>query len=274
MHALEPKVGRFFTDEENQKRGRVAVIGMTVVREIFGGQNPIGEMIKINKINFQVIGILPEKGATGWRDQDDIIIMPVLTALHRLLGRDNLDSIEVEVNEAQNLESTKNLMIDLMLSKHSLPPSLQENAFEVRNMADIQAAMAESSKTMTLLLTTIAAISLLVGGIGIMNIMLVSVTERTREIGLRKALGARRWDILAQFLSESVVVSLVGGLAGILLGWIITIVLSSYIGWNTSISPGAVIVSFGFSVSIGVIFGFYPARKASGLNPIDALRHD
>jgi macrolide transport system ATP-binding/permease protein len=274
IHNLEPKFGRFFTEEENQKRARVAVIGMTLVRELFAGQNPLGEMIKINKVSFEIIGLLPEKGATGWRDQDDMIILPLLTGMHRLLGRETLDAIEIEVDEAKNIESTQELIKELMNKQHPLPPSMQENAFEVRNMADIQAAMAESSKTMSLLLTTIAAISLLVGGIGIMNIMLVSVTERTREIGLRKALGARRWDILAQFLSESVVVSLLGGFAGIILGWLCTLILSSLLEWTTSISLGAVAVSFGFSVSIGIIFGFYPAKKASALHPIEALRHD
>jgi macrolide transport system ATP-binding/permease protein len=274
MHVAEPAMGRFFTEYENQKRLRVAVIGMTIVREVFGGENPIGEMIKINKVNFQVIGILPEKGANSFRDQDDIIIIPTMTALHRLFGRETLDAIEFEIADPLKLDSSQDQILEIMKTRHPLPPSIQDNAFEVRNMADIQAAMAESSRTMSVLLTTIAAISLLVGGIGIMNIMLVSVTERTREIGLRKAIGARRWDILAQFLSESVVVSLVGGLAGIVLGWLATEVLSAAVGWNTSITLNSVLVSFLFSASIGVIFGFYPARKASALHPIEALRHD
>lgn len=274
IHVAEPTMGRFFTEEENQKRMRVAVIGMTIVREVFGGQNPIGEMMKINKVNFQVIGILPEKGANSFRDQDDMILIPTLTALHRLFGRETLDAIEFEIEDPLKLDSSQDQILELMKTRHPLPPSIQDNAFEVRNMADIQAAMAESSKTMSLLLTSIAAISLLVGGIGIMNIMLVSVTERTREIGLRKAIGARRWDILAQFLSESVVVSLVGGLAGIVLGFVATEAISAIVGWNTSISLNSVLVSFLFSASIGIIFGFYPARKASGLHPIEALRHD
>ena len=273
MHATIPQVGRFFTDEENQKRARVAVIGVTLVRELFEDKNPIGEMIKINKVNFQVIGILPEKGSNGWRDQDDIVIIPVLTAMHRLLGKEYLDYIEIEIAKAEDIDSSQDTIMEMMTKRHRIPVS-QPEAYEIRNMADIQAALAESSKTMSLLLASIAAISLLVGGIGIMNIMLVSVTERTREIGLRKAVGARRADILSQFLAEAVVVSAVGGVIGIFLGWGITSALSIFAGWTTSISPSSVILSFAFSASIGIIFGIYPARKASQLHPIDALRHD
>lgn len=269
-----PTIGNFFTDADNQKRARVAVIGMTVVRELFGKNNPLGEMIKINRVNFQIIGILPEKGATGFRDQDDVIIIPVLTAMHRLLGKDYVDSIDLEITDPNKMDMAEEKIIDMMNNRHRVPPALRKNAFEIRNMADIQAAVQQSSKTMSVLLSSIAAISLIVGGIGIMNIMLVSVTERTREIGLRKAIGARRWDILAQFLAESVVVSAVGGIIGIILGWLITIVINSFSGWSTSISASSVILSFFFSASIGIIFGIYPARKASLLNPIDALRHE
>lgn len=274
MHAAQPEVGRFFSEEDNQKRARVAVIGMTLVRELFRSQSPIGEMIKINRVSFQVIGVLPEKGATGWRDQDDIIVIPVLTAMHRLLGKDYVDSIELEVREAAAIPTVQDTALDLMYSRHRVPVSLRQEAFQIRNMADIQAALSESSQTMSLLLASIAAISLLVGGIGIMNIMLVSVTERTKEIGLRKAIGARRRDILLQFLTESVVVSVVGGLIGIVTGWAITMALSSIAGWATSISPQSVFLAFFFSAFIGTVFGIYPATKASRLNPIDALRYE
>jgi macrolide transport system ATP-binding/permease protein len=274
MHTAVPQVGRFFTEEENLMRGRVAVVGATIVRELFAGQNPVGEMMKINKVSFQVIGVLPEKGATGWRDQDDIVVIPVNTAMHRLLGKEYADFIEIEVGNAADMDSTQQAVLDLMISRHRIPPSQQEDAFQVRNMADIQAALSQSSKTMGMLLASIAAISLLVGGIGIMNIMLVSVTERTREIGLRKAIGAKRWDILSQFLAEAVVVSTVGGGFGIALGWLITVVLSKVAGWTTTISPANVLLAFGFSASIGIIFGIYPARKASILHPIDALRYE
>jgi macrolide transport system ATP-binding/permease protein len=274
IHNANPTIGRFFTEVETQKRARIAVIGMTVVREIFGKKNPIGEMIKINKVNFQVIGILPEKGATSFRDQDDVVIIPVLTAMHRLLGKDYVDSISLEISDPDKMDMAEDKIIDLMNTRHRVAPALRKSAFEIRNMADIQAAVQQSSATMSILLSSIAAISLIVGGIGIMNIMLVSVTERTREIGLRKAIGARRWDILAQFLAESVVVSAVGGFIGIILGWLITVGINYFSGWSTSISPSSIILSFFFSASIGIIFGIYPARKASLLHPIDALRHE
>lgn len=273
MRAAEPQVGRFFTDDENMRRSRVAVIGATIVRELFGQANPIGETIKINKNSFQVIGILPEKGATGWRDQDDIIVIPLFTAMHRLLGKDYVDSIDIEVSDAGRTEEVEDAVVDLMKSRHRVAPS-NEDAFNVRNMADIQAALSQSSQTMGALLASIAAISLLVGGIGIMNIMLVSVTERTKEIGLRKAIGARRNDILLQFLAESVVVSVVGGLLGVALGWAITVALSLLAGWATSISSQSVLLAFFFSAFIGIVFGIYPAKKASQLHPIDALRFE
>lgn len=274
MHASIPEVGRFFTDEENAKRARVAVIGETVRRELFGDRSVIGEMIKINRVNFQIIGVLPEKGATGWRDQDDVILVPLATAMFRLLGREYVDVIEAQIDKPENLDSAQTAIANVMSTQHKIPLSQQEEAFQIRNMADIQQALQQTSQTMSLLLAAIAAISLLVGGIGIMNIMLVSVTERTKEIGLRKAIGARRNDILMQFLSESVVVSVVGGLIGIALGWLITLLLSAVAGWATSISIESVLLSFFFSALIGVIFGVYPAKKAAGLNPIDALRYE
>jgi macrolide transport system ATP-binding/permease protein len=274
MHASTPQTGRFFTEEENQKRARVAVIGTTIVRELFGDQSPIGEMIKINKVNFQVIGVLPAKGSSGFRDQDDQIIVPVLTAMYRLMGKTALDSIEVEMKAGSDMEAASDTMIAMMESRHKVAASQGTEAFNVFNMADVQAAVSSSSKTMSLLLASIAAISLLVGGVGIMNIMLVSVTERTREIGLRKAVGARPSDILLQFLIESVVVSAVGGLIGIAIGWLITIAVASALGWATSVSLGSVLLSFIFSAGVGVVFGIYPARKASNLNPIEALRYE
>jgi len=274
MRAATPQVGRFFTDAENQKRARVAVIGLTVVRELFGNANPIGEQIKINKINFQVIGILPEKGASTWRDEDDVIIIPVLTAMHRLLGKEYVDYIDIEASDRGSMQEVTDAVTALMLQRHRVPLSQRTEAYNIRNMADIQAAMSETSKTMSTLLAAIATISLVVGGIGIMNIMLVSVTERTREIGLRKAVGARPRDILTQFLSEAVVVSVVGGVAGILIGWLATVILSTLAGWTTSVSPVAVVMAFLFSAGIGMVFGIYPARKAAQLNPIVALRHE
>lgn len=273
MHNLEPEVGRFFDEEEVSHRARVAVLGATLVHELFNDRNPVGEMIKIDKIIFQVIGVLPPRGANAFRDQDDVIVIPYTTGMKRLMGRDFLDYIDIEVNSPDNLTVTQDMVYKMMMKRHHIAPS-QNQAFEIRNMADIQQAMAQSNQTMSTLLAVIALISLIVGGIGIMNIMLVSVTERTKEIGLRKAIGAMGSDILMQFLAESVVISTVGGLLGIILGWVSTELISIFSGWTTSISTLSVVISFGFSATVGLIFGIYPAKRASQLNPIEALRHE
>ncbi len=273
MRAAQPVLGRFFTEEENQRRSRVIVLGQTVARELFGEQSPIGEMVKVNKIGFQVIGILPEKGATAWRDQDDLAVIPVITAMRRVLGKDFVDSVDIEVKDAESLEPVQEKVNELVMRLHRLPPS-QKDSFDVRNMAELQAALTETSRTMTWLLGSIAAVSLLVGGIGIMNIMLVSVTERTREIGLRKAIGAKKRDILSQFLVEAIVVSVAGGALGILLGVGISVLLTQVAGWATHVSWQSVALSAFFSITVGVVFGLWPARKAASLNPIDALRYE
>jgi len=274
LRAAQPPVGRFFTDEENQRRARVAVIGMTVVRELFGDANPLGETIKINKVSFQVIGILPVKGASAWNDEDDIVVIPLLTAMYRVLGKDYVDYIDIQAERREDMDDVSQAAIDLMIARHRVPPSLQQDAFMVRNLAEIQSALTETSRTMAWLLASIATVSLIVGGIGIMNIMLVSVAERTREVGLRKAIGARSRDILLQFLVETIAVSVVGGTAGIVLGWTATVLLTVLAGWGASVSPGAVLLAFLFSAAIGILFGLYPARKAARLDPIAALRHE
>ena len=273
MRAAQPTIGRFFTAEEMNKRARVVVLGMTLVRELFGDANPLGEYVKINKVNFLVIGILPEKGATGWFDQDDIAVIPLTTAMYRLLGKDYLDGIDVEIRSAEEIETAQDAMHDLIIRTHRLPPS-QTESFEIRNMAEIQAALTETSRTMSWLLASIAAVSLLVGGIGIMNIMLVSVTERTREIGIRKAVGARQRDILTQFLTEALVVSILGGGLGILLGWITSTMVSKLAGWPALVTLSSILLAVGFSGLVGVVFGLWPATKAASLNPIDALRYE
>jgi len=240
---------------------------------LFGEANPLGEYIKINKVNFLVVGILPEKGATGWMDQDDLVLMPLTTAMYRLLGKEYLDSVDLEIYSADDIPAAQEEIKALIVRTHRLPPS-QTESFEIRNMAEIQAMLTETSRTMSFLLASIAAVSLLVGGIGIMNIMLVSVTERTREIGVRKAVGARRRDILAQFLTEALVVSITGGGIGILLGWLISMLVSSLAGWPVSVTVSSIILAVGFSAVIGIIFGLWPAQKAARLNPIEALRYE
>jgi macrolide transport system ATP-binding/permease protein len=274
IRASTPIQGRFFTDHENRNRERVGMVGTTVVRELFDGKNPIGETIKINKISFRVIGVLPSKGNSGFRDNDDVVVIPIRTAMYRLSGVDRVDSIEIEVSRVEDLERVESDVSDFMNIRKKIPPSQAEAAFSVNNLASIRDTFTQTSKTMSLLLATIAAISLLVGGIGIMNIMLVSVTERTKEIGLRKAVGAFPSDILIQFLVESVVVSLLGGIAGIILGSIITFSLGKLTGWATIVSFNSILLAFIFSAGIGIIFGIYPARKASKLSPIEALRSE
>jgi len=274
IHTSDPIAGRYFDDIEITKRARVAVVGITVVRELFGNKNPIGELIKINKINFQIIGVLPQKGANGFRDRDDIIMIPITTAMYRLFGKTYVDSIDIEITDAKWIPRAEKDIKSIMNTRHRIPHFLQDNAYEIKNMADVQQAMSQSSKTMSYLLSSIAAISLLVGGIGIMNIMLVSVTERTKEIGLKKAIGARRRDISMQFLIESITVSTMGGIFGIVFGILITFAISIFTSWATAITLGPVLLAFLFSVITGVAFGIYPAQKASELNPIESLRHD
>jgi len=274
LRASTPPQGRFFTRSENETEARVCVVGPTIVKELFEGKNPVGEIIKINRIAFLVVGILPVKGSSGFRDNDDVVILPIKTAMNRLSGENYVDSIEVEVDRPENIEQVESDLSTFMMARKRIPASQQDDAFVVHNLASIRDTFSQTSKTMSMLLATIAAISLLVGGIGIMNIMLVSVTERTKEIGLRKAVGAFPRDILMQFLVESIVVSILGGLAGILLGAAITFTLSKVTGWATSVSIDSIALSFLFSAGIGIIFGIYPARKAARLSPIEALRSE
>jgi len=265
--------GRFFSDAEMITRTRVALLGKTVIRELFENENPIGESVKINRINFRVIGTLPEKGATGWRDRDDEIILPLNTAMYRLLGKEYVDYIDVQVENEKEMGRVQEEVKKLIMRRHNIPPA-KEDTIEVRNMAEIQEAVSSTARTFAWLLGSIAFISLLVGGIGIMNIMLVSVTERTREIGLRKAIGANNQDILSQFIIEAIAICLVGGILGILFGAGTSFGLSKFAGWSTKVSVAAVLLAFLFSGGIGLFFGLWPARKASLLNPIEALRYE
>jgi macrolide transport system ATP-binding/permease protein len=270
-----PVLGRFFTKGEDTLRARVAVLGKTVVKEIFGDEdsNPVGEYIKINRIDFQVIGVLPTKGSKGYRDEDDKVLIPLNTAMYRFAGSKELHYLDVQVKNDADMNKVGEDIKTRLLFTHRLPLS-ERDAVRVINMAEIQAAMEAMGKAFSLLLGSIAFISLLVGGIGIMNIMFVSVSERTKEIGLRKAIGANNMDILFQFIIESIFICCVGGLIGIIVGFGISFIISKFADWDTIITPFSIILGFGFSVFIGLIFGVWPARKASLLNPIDALRHD
>ena len=273
MRASVPTVGRFFTEEQLKVRQKVVLLGTTVARELFGEVNPVGATVKINRINFQVIGVLPEKGATGWHDQDDLVIMPLSTAMYRLLGKEYVDSIDVEVKGADLMEQAEEAIRQLVIKRQRLNEE-KEESFEIRNMAELQETIESTTETMTWLLGSIAAISLLVGGIGIMNIMLVSVTERTREIGLRKAVGARKADIMTQFLIESVVLTFMGGIAGIVFGSGIAWLLAVFAGWATKVSAFSITLATAFSMAVGIGFGLWPARQAAKLNPIEALRYE
>ncbi|MEO0092916.1 MAG: ABC transporter permease [candidate division WOR-3 bacterium] len=267
--------GVFFTEEDNKLMRRVCVLGKTVVRKLFGESDPIGQYIKIRRTIFQVIGIMSEKGSSGWRDEDDVIFVPLRTAQKRLFGldRDQVSEINIEAKNEKLVDKAVTEITNLLRERHKIRPG-QEDDFNVRSQAEILSTMQETSRTFTLLLAGIAVVSLIVGGIGIMNIMFVSVTERTREIGIRKALGAQRIDILGQFLIEAVIVSLCGGIIGIIIGLGASKLTSRLAGWATMVTPASILLSFLFAFAVGFFFGVYPARKASLLNPIDALRYE
>ena len=273
IHNAKPYYGRFYTDKEDREMARVCLLGQTTVTNLFGSENPVDRTIKINRVSFKVLGVLPLKGSGGFRDQDDMILIPLNTAMKRTLGRAYLSSINIECDGPDSITQVMADVTTLMRKRHRLP-DYKDDDFEIMNMADLQAALTGITQTFTLLLGIVAAISLLVGGIGIMNIMLVSVSERTREIGLRKAVGAPRKAILIQFLIESAVLSTLGGIIGILLGVGISFSLSFFAGWAAVVAPYAVILAFTFSATVGIVFGFWPARKASLLSPIEALRYE
>ncbi|AAM71624.1 MAG TPA: macrolide export ATP-binding/permease MacB [Chlorobaculum sp.] len=273
MRAAIPTVGRWFTREEIQERAKVAILGTTVAMQLFGDADPVDKIIKINRINFRVIGVAPAKGFAGPRDQDDVVYIPVSTAMYRVLGKLYLDGIYVEVSSAENIAPATQAIDALIRKRHKLAADDQDS-FNIRDMTQFQQMLSATTQTMSMLLGSIAAISLVVGGIGIMNIMLVSVTERTREIGLRKAIGARKGDIMLQFLIESVGMTLSGGIIGIVVGVGVSVMLSAFAGWAVKTSMFSVVLATGFSVLIGLFFGLWPARKAAALKPVEALRYE
>ena len=269
--------GRFFDAREAASGAKVAVLGATVVRELFGAGDALGSTVRINNAPFSVIGVLSEKGQAGGQDQDDIVMVPISTARSRLVGRlgapDQIGTLLVKVDPNYNINDVQ-ADIERVLRERRRIGADKDNNFIIRNFAEFLETRNAAAQTLGMLLAATAAISLVVGGIGIMNIMLVSVTERTREIGLRMAIGARGSDILGQFLTEAVLLCMVGGLIGLTLGAGVAFTLAKILGWPMYISPMIVVVAIAASASVGVIFGFVPARRAAALNPIEALRYE
>ena len=266
--------GRLFTERDMNSRARVAVIGKTVADNLFPGDDPVGQIMRIKKAPFQVIGVLKPKGSSGMgQDQDDTVIIPLTTAQNRMMGITHVQRITVQAENENVINDVQAEVEQVLRTRHKIKDGDYDD-FTISNMAAIMDTMMATANSITLLLGCIAAISLLVGGIGIMNIMLVSVTERTREIGIRKALGATYNNILLQFLIEAMVIGVVGGFLGVVIGVIASYGISTIAGWNTVISWWAIVVAVVFSVGIGLFFGIYPARKAALLDPIDALRYE
>jgi len=266
--------GKAFTDQDVRNAGKVCILGQTVVDNLFGNADPVGQIVRIKKVPFTVIGVLEKKGQTDrGQDQDDTIFVPLTTAQKKLFGVPFIGmvrSISVKARDAGSMEAAEAQITELLRQRHRISPR-QDLDFTVRNLTQMMQAREQSTQVMGLLLAAIASVSLLVGGIGIMNIMLVSVTERTREIGIRMSVGAKTGDIRLQFLIEALTLSLIGGVVGIILGISGSKVVTLLAGWATVVSPLSVLLAFGFSGLVGLFFGFYPAYKASLLSPIDAL---
>ena len=266
--------GRFLHDGDMESAAKVVVLGETVVRNLFGNDDPIDAVVRIRNIPFRVVGVLAPKGQTGQgTDQDDTVMIPYTTMQKRLMRITWLQSIVVKAVNAERVQEAQEQITSLLRQRHRIGPE-RDDDFNVRNLSDIAEAATTTARVMSVLLGSVASISLLVGGIGIMNIMLVSVTERTREIGIRMAVGARSRDIMLQFLVEAVVMAATGGVIGILLGIGSSEVLKDWAQWPTLIDPSIVAIAFFFSGAVGVFFGFYPAKKAANLDPIDALRYE
>lgn len=266
--------GSFFSDAQMKSSAKVAVIGPTTRDDLFGtGANPIGQTVRVNNMDFQVIGVTATKGGSGFNNQDDVIYVPLLSAQHYLSGNNYVNNISIAASDPSQMTSVQNQISELLLRRHKISDSSQAD-FSIMNQNDIIATASSITGTFTMLLSSIAGISLLVGGIGIMNMMLTTVTERTREIGLRKAVGIRKVYINLQFLAEAVVLTFLGGAIGILLGWVASLVLSKFVNITAQVSMSSILLAFGVSAGVGIIFGFYPARRAASLSPIEALRYE
>ncbi len=271
--------GRAINPEDVEGATKIALLGQTTALNLFGESEPLGQIIRIKKVPFTVVGVLSRKGQNSWgQDQDDVILIPISTAKKKVLGASQANpravgSISIKIRPDEDMIEAESQIRALLRQRHRLQP-FQDDDFWLRNLSEVLQTQEESSKVMTYLLAAIASVSLLVGGIGIMNIMLVSVTERTREIGLRMAVGARRRHILLQFLIEAVTLSLIGGIIGIALGLGGSRAISYFAEWRTLVAPESIVIAFGFAAGIGIFFGFYPARKASRLDPIEALRYE
>jgi putative ABC transport system permease protein len=275
---IEIDQGQPFTTSDVEAASKVALLGKTVIDDLFNGDNPVGQIIRIKKVPFTVIGTLAPKGQspTG-QDQDDVILMPISTAKKKVIGTSQANyaavgSILVQAREGRT-QDVQEQMKALLRQRHHLQPN-EDDDFNIRNMEEVFKAQETSARVMSILLAAIASVSLIVGGIGIMNIMLVSVSERTKEIGLRQAVGAKTRDILSQFLVEAVTLSIVGGAVGIALGITASVLISYFARWSVVVSPGSIVVAFLFSALVGVFFGFYPARKAAYMDPIEALHYE
>ena len=274
IQSLTMQSGIFFTEHDVDVRSRVAVIGTTVATNLFGTVNPVGKKIRVGNTPYTVIGLLASKGSSGMgQDQDDIVLIPLTTAQERLMGITYIRTINIQVSEADKMDEVQANIEKLLRQRHRIRTGMEDD-FNVRNMTSIMETMNETTTMITLLLGSIAGISLVVGGIGIMNIMMVSVTERTREIGIRKAIGATFNSIMLQFLIESTMISIIGGLIGIIFGVGVAQAISKFGNFTTVISSLSIVISFGFSLFVGIFFGMLPARKAAKLDPIDALRYE
>jgi putative ABC transport system permease protein len=279
VHKITIAEGSFISDVQQENASRVAVLGATTATDLFGdpangGTDPVGQTIRIKSGSFTVIGVAASKGGTGFANPDDVIYVPLKTSQRFLAGQTTyLSSIGVEAATQKSMTQVQTDITDLLLTRHKISDSSTAD-FSVINQADLASTLSSTTRTLTLLLAAVAGISLIVGGIGIMNMMLTTVTERTREIGLRKAIGAKRRDVSVQFLVESVLLTFSSGVLGIILGWLVAVALTKFAGYQSQVTLFSVVLAFGVSALIGIVFGYYPARRAAGLNPIEALRYE